>query len=70
MFGGLWQKYQHSTAPVSEFIWELGDVGDSGKLRCLHGKVDTTISYLYTCTVGSAQRSGCMVYGPSAMSAI
>ena len=23
---------------------ELGDVGDGGRLRCLHGKVDTTIS--------------------------
>ena len=22
---------------------ELGDVGDGGRLRCLHGKVDTTI---------------------------
>ena len=26
---------------------ELGDVGDGGRFRCLHGKVDTTLS----CTV-------------------
>ena len=25
---------------------ELGNVGDGGRLRCLHGKVDTTISYM------------------------
>ena len=29
---------------VLEFIWELGDVGEGGRLRCLHSKVDTTIS--------------------------
>ena len=50
---------------------ELGDVGDGGRLRCLHGKVDTIISCMCTCTVGSAQCSGCvMVYGPGAMAAI
>ena len=27
---------------------ELGDVGDGGRLRCLHGKVDTTISCMCT----------------------
>ena len=43
---------------------ELGDVGDSGRLRCLHGKVDSTIS---SCTIGSTQCCGCVVYGPSAM---
>ena len=47
-----------------------GDVGDGGRLRCLHGKVDTTISRVCTCTVGSAQCSGCVVYGPSTMAAI
>ena len=26
---------------------ELGDVGGGGRLRCLHGKVDTTISCMY-----------------------
>ena len=26
---------------------ELGDVGGGGRLRCLHGKVDTTISRMY-----------------------
>ena len=26
---------------------ELGDVGDCGRFRCLHCKVDTTISYVY-----------------------
>ena len=46
---------------------ELGDVGDGSRLRSLHGMVDTTISCVCTCTVGSAQCSGCMVYGPSAM---
>ena len=46
---------------------ELGDVGDGGRLRCLHGKVDTAISCMCTCTVGSAQCSGCVVYDPSAV---
>ena len=32
---------------------ELGDVEDSGRLRCLHGKVDTTILCMCTCSVGS-----------------
>ena len=49
---------------------ELGDVGDGGRLRCLHGKVDTTISCMCTCSVGSTQCSGCVVYGPRAMAAI
>ena len=42
---------------------ELGDVGDGGRLRCLHGEVDTAISCMCTCIVGSAQCSGCVVYG-------
>ena len=37
---------------------ELGDVGDGDRLTCLHGEVDTTISCMCTCTVGSAQCSG------------
>ena len=41
-----------------------------GRLRCLHGKVDTTISCMGTCSVGSAQCSGCVVYGAGAMAAI
>ena len=49
---------------------ELGDVGDGGRLRCLHGKVDTTISCMCTCSVGFAQCSGCVVYGPGSMAAI
>ena len=49
---------------------ELGDVGDGGRLRCLRGKVDTTISHVCTCTVASAQCSGCMVYGLSVMAAV
>ena len=50
---------------------ELGDVGDGGRLRCLHGKVDTTINLcMCACIVGSAQCSGCVVYGPGAMAAI
>ena len=48
---------------------ELGDVGDGGRLRCLHGKADTTISCVCKCTVGSAQCSGCVVYDSSAMAA-
>ena len=48
---------------------ELGDVGDGGRLRCLHGKVDTTIS-MCTCTVGSAQCSERMIYDPDAVTAI
>ena len=47
--------------------WELGDVGDSGRLRHLHSKVDTTIECESTCTVSSAQCSGCVVYGPTAV---
>ena len=47
-----------------------GGVGDGGRLRCLHDKIDTTISCMCTCSVGSAQRSGCVVYGPGAMAAI
>ena len=39
------------------------------RLRCLHGKVDTTISCLCSCVVGSTQCSGCVVYGPSVMAA-
>ena len=49
---------------------ELGDVGDGCRLRCVHGKVDTTISCMCTCIVGSAQYSGCVVCGPGSMSAI
>ena len=49
---------------------ELEDVGDGGKLRCLHGKVVTTISCMCACSFGSAQCSGCMVYGPAAMATI
>ena len=26
---------------------EQGDVRDDGRLRCPHGKIDTTISYMY-----------------------
>ena len=48
----------------------LGDVGDGSRLGCLHGKVDTTISCMCTCSVGSAQGYGCMVYGSGAMAAI
>ena len=53
-----------------QFHWELGDVGDGSRLRCLHGKADTTISCVCTCTVGSAQCSRCVVYDPSAMATI
>ena len=44
-----------------------GDVGDGGRLRCLRGKVDTTISCM---CADSAQCSGCVIYGPSAIAAI
>ena len=33
-------------------------------LSCLHGKEDTTISCMCVCSFGSAQCSGCVVYGP------
>ena len=49
---------------------ELGDVGGSGRLNCLHGKVDITIPFVCTCSVGFAQCSGCIFYGPSAITAI
>ena len=46
------------------------DVGDGGRLRCLYGKVDTTISCVCTCSVGSTQCSECVVYGPGTMATI
>ena len=49
---------------------ELGDVGDGGRLRCLHGKADTNLSCVCTCTDESPQCSGCVVYDLSAMAAI
>ena len=49
---------------------KLGDVGDGGRLRCRHGQVDTTISCMCTCGVGSTQCSGCVLYDPGAMAAI
>ena len=52
---------------MSEFIGELGDVGDDGRLRCLHGKVDTTISCMCTCIAASTQCSRCVVYGSGTM---
>ena len=36
------------------------------RLRCLQGKVTSPLHVF----VGSAQCSGCMIYGPSAMAAI
>ena len=45
---------------------ELGDVGDGGRVRYLQGKADTTILCVCTRIVGSAQCSGCVVYGSSA----
>ena len=48
---------------------ELGDVGDGGRLRCLHGKADTTISCVCT-SVGSTQFSGCMIYRLSTLAAV
>ena len=39
-------------------------------LRYLHGRVDAIISCMHTCSVGSTQCSGCMVYGPGAMATI
>ena len=32
---------------MSEFIWELGDVGDGGRSRYLHGKVNTHHYFMY-----------------------
>ena len=50
---------------------ELRDVGDSGRLRCIcMVTVDTTISCMCACIVGSAQCSGCVIFGPGAMAAI
>ena len=58
-------KSQHSTVPVSEFVWGTGRWGS------LHGKVDATSSYnMCTCSVGSAQCSVCVVNCPGAMAAI
>ena len=42
-----------------------GVAGGTGKLGCLNGKADTTAN---TC-IGSAQHSGCVVYGQSARAA-
>ena len=65
----------NSTVPISDFIWESvggggGGVRNGGRLRRLHGKADTTISRVCTCTVSSAQCSGSVVYGHSAMAAV
>ena len=49
---------------------ELGDVGDSGRLRCLHGKVDTPFHVCVHVAFSPAQCSGCVVYGPGAMATI
>ena len=38
-----------------------------GRLSCLNDKVNTTISSMCTCTVGSTQCSGCVVYDSGAM---
>ena len=46
------------------------DVWDCGRLRCLHGKVDTAVSCMCTCSVGFAQCSGCVVNGSGAMAPI
>ena len=57
-FGGCWDVWELRKAlgpmtkvrisvPQSQCqnsSGELGDVGDGGRLKCLHGKVDTTIS--------------------------
>ena len=49
---------------------ELGDVVDGSGLRCLHGKVNTTISCMCTCNFDSIQCFGCVVYGPGAITTI
>ena len=38
-------KSECSTVPASNSSGKLEDVGDVGWLRCLHGEVDTTVSY-------------------------
>ena len=72
-YGRLGYNDENLSVPQSQCqnaSGELGDVGDGGRLRCLHGKIDTTISCMCTCSVGSAQCSGCVVYGPGTMAAI
>ena len=65
---------ENISAPLSQCqnsSGEVGDVGDSGRLRCIcMVKVDTTISCMYACIVGSAQCFGCVIFGPGAMVAI
>ena len=61
MFGRKARLYPRvPTVPVSDFILWTRDVGDAGRLRCLHSKADTTMC-VRTCSVGSAQCSGCVV---------
>ena len=36
-------------------------------LKYLYDKADTTISFVFACTIGSAQCSGCVVYDPGAI---
>ena len=65
-----WLYNKNLSVPQSQCqnsSWELEDVGDSGRLSSLHGNVDTTISCTCTCSVASAQCSGCVVCGPGAM---
>ena len=49
-------------------LQELWDVGDEVE-ACLNSTVDTTIMcvYIATCTVDSAQCSGCVIYGSDVM---
>ena len=46
---------ENLSIPPSQFLNELGDARDGGRLRYLHCKVDTTTSCVGTCIVGSAQ---------------
>ena len=43
---GVGTYYAFYTHKIQNSSGELGDVGDSSRLRCLHGKVDTTIFHV------------------------
>ena len=54
---GFMTKISAFHCPSVRIRLGTGDVGDSGTLRCLHGKVDSTILCMCTCIVGFAQLS-------------
>ena len=49
-----------------ELSFTPGDIGEGGRLRCIHGKVYTPLFQVSMCTIGSTRCYG-LVYDPSIM---